>query len=399
VTIADLLMDSNVMTFEFLNQNFTIPAVDTHYQNFEIAIPNGTGTHHIIGFEHILDTDTLKFVHHLTLSGTYLDGSTRILWAWAPGIEPLVMPSNVGFLAGDDIQGVKILHMQTHFDNPNLLSGFVDNSGIRVYYTKIIRPFHAGVVEIGDEGVSNPTVISSGISKIENEYDCPAECTNTWPNDIYVFGSLLHMHKQGSQAWSTLWRNGTKVQDINRVEFYDFKFQQVTPVNVTIKPGDRISMHCVFAQNPLRDTVYGMDSDQEMCINILLYYPKPTFILQCAYYYDKTQNKNLTRCNSGILGSNPSQLDPAGGIIKIFGYPHDITHVCDASNLQTEILTGTTGSSTTSTGTTSTGTTVSSTTSTGSTSSSTSVSTGAGTNNSIILVFNFIFLIVFVTCY
>jgi len=147
---------------------------------------------------------------------------------------------------------------------------------------------------------------------------------------------MLHMHKQGYQIWGTQWRNDVKLQDINRVDFYDFRFQQVTPINVTLKPGDRLSLHCIFKQNPIKTTSFGLDSDTEMCLHLLLYYPKFDGSSICSYAYDNSATRNYTNCNGVYTGYNPTKLDPAGGEFKTFGSPH--IGACPLSNPITEIL-------------------------------------------------------------
>ena len=47
--------------------------------------------------------------------------------------------------------------------------------------------------------------------------------------------------------WSRLYNNDSQlIQEINRVDFWQFEFQQNTPVNYTIRRGDRVNTHCVY---------------------------------------------------------------------------------------------------------------------------------------------------------
>ena len=67
------------------------------------------------------------------------------------------------------------------------------------------------------------------------------------------------------KSWSTLWRNNNFVTTTNRVEYYDYHFQSFVPINVTIKPGDRINTHCVYdTSDDSKPVEFGLSSAQEM---------------------------------------------------------------------------------------------------------------------------------------
>ena len=118
---------------EIRENNYNIPARDTTYQyvckNFaelqaEFNLPDpGNGSLHFIGVEAILSPETEQFVHHFIVGGgagctSNDDASTNMLWGWAPGEEPLLLPSNVGipmFGPNDAIQSISI---EIHYNNP-----------------------------------------------------------------------------------------------------------------------------------------------------------------------------------------------------------------------------------------------------------------------------------------
>jgi len=297
------------------------------------------GTVHIVGLEHILDSDTLQYVHHFTLYGSYADNSSMMIWAWAPGIEPLILPQDVGFLAGVGPNSIKGLKLETHYNNPNLDTGKFDSSGIRIYYTSILRSIDAGVLQVGDSVVTQNVPIPSGNGYSTYEYDCPAECTNKWNYLIQLFSSMLHMHGVGAQIWSTQWRNDVKVRDINRIEYWDFKFQQQTTINITLEPGDRISLNCVYKQqsSPVN---FGIASSSEMCMHYISYYPRLPGNSICSYFYDNYVTKqNFTYCNNAPQSfRNPYKTDPLGGDKKTFGIPNYSGYTCNHPNIKTSII-------------------------------------------------------------
>ena len=50
--------------------------------------------------------------------------------------------------------------------------------------------------------------------------------------DVQVFQSFPHMHQAGRKAWSTQWRNGERVREIGRIEYFAYDHQQVEEVNI-----------------------------------------------------------------------------------------------------------------------------------------------------------------------
>jgi len=137
--------------------------------------------------------------------------------------------------------------------------------------------------------------------------------------------------------WSTIWRNGRQLGFFNRIEYWDFGFQQNTPKNVVVKPGDRINTHCVYNQDPSRIVPFATPSNAEMCIEYVFYYPKLAGSF-CAFYYNA---RNLTYCLNAPLGTspnypyNPSLVDPTGGLEKQFG-KLNASYVCPYSPQTTQ---------------------------------------------------------------
>jgi hypothetical protein len=182
----------------------------------------------------ILDPATMAHVHHMLLfrcesndslwfqrrlnnpevcwTSTDNDSAScyEVLWGYAhgtysiigninniSGVSPLVLPENLGFRIGPS--SFRYIEIQMHYDNPDMISGMVDHSGLRMYYTNNLRQFDAGVVTMGDPQTGGAP-IPPGVAKAEYEYNCPESCTSQWPHEINVFGSLLHMHQVGTMV-------------------------------------------------------------------------------------------------------------------------------------------------------------------------------------------------------
>jgi len=107
---------------------------------------------------------------------------------------------------------------------------------------------------------------------------CPGICTKFFPHPINVFGDFLHTHKAGSMIWSTQYRDNERIPGyFNRIEYWDFSFQDYIPAMKVINPGDRLNLECIFnTMSRSKPTKFGPDSDDEMCLQFLAYYPRLT---------------------------------------------------------------------------------------------------------------------------
>jgi len=232
-----------------------------------------------------------------------------MIWGWAPGVSAFITPMDVGFLLSNtSADGITQITLQTHYDNPSKANiGDIDHSGIRIYYTFNLRLHDAGIFQTGDPEVEQRTHIGQGNELRSFEYSCPSQCTSQWSQEINVFANFLHMHAIGTQIWGTQWRGTQMIRETNRIDFWDFAFQQQTKVNYTILPGDRINTHCVYKQNPAQDTIFFLGSHDEMCIQYFAYYPR---FRNDVCGLKKSNGINATECNGTIL------LDGGGAIVE-----------------------------------------------------------------------------------
>jgi hypothetical protein len=216
--------------------------------------------------------------------------------------------------------------MQVHYDSVTV-TGKIDASGVRLYTTTSLRANQAWYMTLGDPGTFL-LPIPGGQSFVHYETSCSSACTTSWPNDITVVGSFLHMHAVGKQMWTSHWRGNQQLPISNKIEYWDFNFQQVTGTNYVIQRGDRLNTHCVFDTliKGQSQTLFGADSDAEMCMDFLLYYPRIPSMSYCGYIRPPGQGgANRTWCGVGYgsSGQNPEQneFDPSGQEIRVFGNP------------------------------------------------------------------------------
>jgi len=86
------------------------------------------------------------------------------------------------------------------------------------------------------------------------------------------------MHKAGSMIWSTQHSDNERIPGyFNRIEYWDFSFQDYIPVQKVINPGDRMNLECIYnTMSRTEPTNFGPDSDDEMCVEFIAYYPRLT---------------------------------------------------------------------------------------------------------------------------
>lgn len=215
--------------------DYEVPVRETTYACYGMSFTPEQMLH-VVAFEAIIDDPAV--VHHMILSRTSEpmdlvepcypspEGAIEAQWGWAPGVEPLVVPPQAGFLVGDEPGPVHYV-LQIHYDNPGLQTGHIDASGVNLYYTKELRPQHAGVALLGD--VAN-LVIPPGQPDWETIHFCSGDSTRLlMQQPAHVFASWLHAHLIGKSLWTDHLRGGEKLGELGRHDPYRFENQRFEP--------------------------------------------------------------------------------------------------------------------------------------------------------------------------
>ena len=213
---------------------------------------------------------------------------SSIIYGGAVGGHPFVVPDEAGILIGSDL---RYIVMEAHLDNPNLDTGVTVTDIARFHTTSTLRPENAGSMVVGDPAVLLD-VIPGGNNDKHFETTCPSGCTKTFPVERHVFSSFLHMHQVGRTIWTSLMKyDGDNLVSKNIYdyrEFWNFGFQELTMVDITISPGDQINTHCIFDTTKTGEILFGSDSSDEMCMSFLFYYPyDPNDAYFCGYLSDE----------------------------------------------------------------------------------------------------------------
>jgi len=283
--LDDFLEKNSDGYFDVVNDAYTIPAEETKYEYVcrsydELKEQFGGGgemtdTITMIGATPIITEETRQFVHHFIVMATPSCGDNEFfkreqIFGWAPGEQGMVLPDNVGFpmFATEDMQAIRI---EIHYNNPKLISGMKDSSGVRFHYTSTPRLHEAAFLQLGDPQVGlYGEQITDGLTK--HEFTCGGSCSSLFLDEpVTVISEKLHMHKTGTRMVNEVIR-GDEVVHMAKVEVYDFDQQgsfQPQQDAYQLQAGDKFRTTCYYKDG----TEFGLGSQEEMCIGFLLYYP------------------------------------------------------------------------------------------------------------------------------
>ncbi|CBJ30300.1 conserved unknown protein [Ectocarpus siliculosus] len=143
-----------------------------------------------------------------------------------------------------------------------------------------------GVIKLGDPYVAlESQTLPDGKSTFS--FGCPSTCTETHfeEEEVTVFSHLLHMHENGQRMLTRQYRTDSDGNEVllhtADVEYYSFLQAGAHVVSVndstTIKKGDVFTTECFYDTSyssvDSSNVTFGLGSENEMCIDYVLYYP------------------------------------------------------------------------------------------------------------------------------
>ncbi|XP_050547587.1 dopamine beta-hydroxylase-like [Daktulosphaira vitifoliae] len=293
-------LPNKVSKIDILANNVNVPAEETTYWCHVMKIPLDLSfKHHIVRFESVIEKKNRGVVHHIEVfhceagAGNNMplyDGPCfnekrpyktqvckKVIAAWAMGAPAFVYPEEAGLpIGGPDFN--EFVMLEVHYNNPGLIKGIVDSSGIRLYITPNLRKYDAAVVELGLE-YTDKMAIPPNQSDFTLSGYCISECTaeSIPPSGIEVFGSQLHTHLTGTKIYTKHVRDGQELPELNRDNHYSTHFQEIRLLKrpVRVLPGDALITTCHFNTEFRQNiTLGGFSITDEMCVNYVYYYPK-----------------------------------------------------------------------------------------------------------------------------
>jgi hypothetical protein len=262
---ADLVAESNVINFS--SESYTLKPGEEKYYCYTMRLPAdkdvvltkfvptyGQGTHHIL-FSQTLATEPDGFSDcNVLIKTTWLP-----LYAGGLNSGPLSAPEGAGFkpLAAKNQQ----LIMQLHLQNATT-KDITDKTSMRIEYADPAKI----TVAAGIFGYDNRTIdLPPMMAGTQTTFSCMMD------KKLDVFAVLPHMHKRGKKI--ELFRGANIGEEKLFEAVWNFDDQPVTPLKVTVNPGDRIHLRCTH-DNPTDTTItYGESSDTEMCAAVFYYTP------------------------------------------------------------------------------------------------------------------------------
>ncbi|XP_078656304.1 DBH-like monooxygenase protein 1 homolog [Branchiostoma floridae x Branchiostoma belcheri] len=303
--VSQTSLPDTTYTFDLTMRNVSVPGNwHTTYWCKLFKLPTLSGKHHIVKMEPVITPGNEGLVHHLLAYKCRRNPDTivpddhqghncytqnmpydwrecyqgSLIAAWAIGSGDITYPEHVGYPIGDEEDSGYVL-MEMHYDNPQVLSGLYDSSGLRFIYTPELRDNDIGIFEVGMR-VGKHHVIPPGADSFTSAAFCDPQCLSPFLEElgqpIKIFANVLHAHLLGVQLNLRLIRDGVET-DISRDDNYDFNLQFVRNLEdeVAIYPGDTLVMECNYRTTHKDNVVYGgLGTPEEMCMDFLFYYPK-----------------------------------------------------------------------------------------------------------------------------
>lgn len=207
------------------------------------------------------------------------------------GAATFTYPKEVGLAFGGPDYNPYI-RIEVHYNNPDLVAGTVDNSGMRIKFVDKLRKYDAAVMELGLEYTDKMAIPPGQLAFPLSGY-CIAECTKiALPKDgITVFGSQLHTHLRGVRVLTRHFREGKELHELNRDDFYLNHFQEIRHLTrkPKVMPNDALVTTCYYDTRGYENaTMGGFSIQDEMCVNYIHYYPATNLELCKSSVSEKT---------------------------------------------------------------------------------------------------------------
>ena len=219
--------------------------------------------------------------------------------SWTRGSDQFLYPPDAGYPL-ESTSTVQFYLMETHYshqptdrfeddndnDNGNM---FIDNSGIRFYYTSDLRKYDVGLLSIGIDP-SWRHIVPPGRKRALSSGHCISDCTRqsfSDTNGVQVFATMPKTHKTGRSVKLRHIRYQTELPPIFKDDKFDFEhsdYRYVTNGNnfVRVLPGDHLITECGYdTTDRSAITLGGSTGHEELCIVYAMYYPKQNSLSTC----------------------------------------------------------------------------------------------------------------------
>ncbi|KAL3870711.1 hypothetical protein ACJMK2_038755, partial [Sinanodonta woodiana] len=264
-----------------------VPAKESSYVCMKYELPQN-GVYHMVAVEPIIGTQNVvnqMFLYgcsdmqnaNIVVNNPYVCPltpavqCTELLAMWTVGAPGRCFPALAGFKIGTS--GYRYVTLQVHWSNPELVTTLKDNSGMRLYYTPVLRQHDAGVLVTGQRDLQIPP----GELDFNVVGSCTSACsTEILTGSIWLTSSTIRMHRIGIYQQVAHNRNGSLLRYLNGEAFSYINYtSRVYPQPIEMKPGDELKTSCFYRSDKRHKTTqYAEGTYHELCENHLIYYPK-----------------------------------------------------------------------------------------------------------------------------
>ena len=271
-------------------------------------------------------------------------------FTFTPGVQRVLFPPRTGLPIGTGSGELMHVILEIHYDNPKRTRGMADHSGFRLFYARDAPEHTIGMLGVADPFATDPGKIARRTRGYEQAMECPNVCTSQFPHPVHVVGSLMHMHKLGTSIQTFVKRKGAPAaadgdgsdaarfgELVHGLEYFDHEFQHYAPVDYVINPGDTVTTRCVYDTSAVNhDVANGAATSDEMCMNLLMYYPKIDFMM-CGVGGSAHGGKELYYCGGSdkkpLPEGQPSLMEhrETTSFRRTFGVVEDGGDVCAAA--------------------------------------------------------------------
>ncbi|XP_056009644.1 uncharacterized protein LOC130051597 [Ostrea edulis] len=293
------VMPTDAISRDLLNNRYLVPDTDTTYMCRVFDLSDLGKKHHMIKAAPVIQKGHEDLVHHILIHKCYgidrkyigvdfycyhfhhqqLKACANIIVAWAIGGKDFHYPEEAGLPMGEPGDGALYI-METHYNNPRLRNGLVDNSGIRLTFTPTLRRYDAGVLSMGVK-VNDRQIVPPFEKEFVSSGFCTAECLNKGldflPGGVNIVAVLQHGHLLARKIRTRIVRNGTELEPLAIDNNYDFNYQEYRNIPKTKKLmwGDAVAIDCTYDSSQKSTVTYGgLATTNEMCLSFLVYYPQ-----------------------------------------------------------------------------------------------------------------------------
>ncbi|KAG2487971.1 hypothetical protein HYH03_013411 [Edaphochlamys debaryana] len=317
IRMRNVTIPSN-QTTSYMCAHFELPSDRRYHITSSLALIESPIIHHIILFAcekppTTAARTTAPGAAFGCLSSGGGGGCNTFYLGWAPGQTGAVLPPTVGFPVGE--ADSTVFSLQVHYNNEALEAGVPDASGFSLLLTPRLRPYDAGVFAVGQTAIAIPPGEEHFTLRPSV---CPSTCTAArLSTPLRLLASGLHMHTLGRSIVTQHIRNGTELPPLGSKPFYRFDYQSQDPVPLDssiLAPGDVLITTCSYDSTERENvTRYGESTQDEMCFNFVLYYPKNPSFVTCASM-DAAGDPSVALCGgwdeAGAAGAALAALTP-----------------------------------------------------------------------------------------